>query len=221
MDKTNDYWTRFWADKTDPLHSASDDAYYDRLASELRLVLPENFSSVLEVGCGNGCLYQRLGFDRVSYRGIDYSPSMIRSFIHAYPGACVEVGDFRNFAADDGFDLIFSNGVMQYVTLAEFDRQLAFARRLLAPGGHVVHAGVLRASCRNALMSGELGRNQGSWLKRSLLFASEWMGVHRSMGYWYPIPEVRRLAEKNGFSASFLGSMLTPYRFHVVMQKLL
>lgn len=219
MTDTNDYWVRFWADKSDPLHSASDGAYYDRLASELRLVLPETFRSVLEIGCGNGCLYQRLGFDRVGYRGIDYSPSMIRSFNESFPGAKVEVADFRNFAADVELDLIFSHGVMQYVTLAEFDQQLAIARRLLVPGGHVVHAGVLRESCRDALMGGELWENQGNWLKRRLRVLGERLGIRRSMGHWYPIPEVRRIAKKHGFSAAFFGSVLYPYRFHVVMQK--
>jgi hypothetical protein len=32
---SHDYWTRFWQDKNDPLHSANHETYYDLMATEV------------------------------------------------------------------------------------------------------------------------------------------------------------------------------------------
>jgi SAM-dependent methyltransferase len=217
--KVDEHWSRFWATKSDPLHSSSEDHYYDCLGGELRLVLPDQFSSVLEVGCGNGCLYRRLGFDRVGYLGIDYSPAMIKAFEAAHPQAQVRLSDFRAVDGPKDLDLIFSHGVMQYIPPNEFDVEMEKAASLLRPGGHVVHAGVLRKSCRKAFMGGELAVVPDPWLKNRLRVLVEELGLRRSMGYWYSIPDVRKTALRHGFSARFFGSVLNPYRFHVVMRK--
>jgi cyclopropane fatty-acyl-phospholipid synthase-like methyltransferase len=220
MSGSDIYWSNFWADKADPLHSGNDDAYYDRLASELKIILPQKFSSVLEVGCGNGCFYERLGFDKTAYHGIDYSPAMIASFTANFPSASVAVKDFREYAGTLGLDLIFSHGVVQYITINEFDEQIARSRSLLQVGGYIVHAGVLRKSSRRAMMTGELWDNPGNPVKNGLRYLTELFGLRRTMGHWYSLPDVRKIARKHGFTAQFYGSLLYPYRFHVVMQKL-
>ena len=220
MSNSDAYWNEFWANKADPLHSGSDDAYYDQLASELRIILPNNFSSVFEVGCGNGCFYERLGFDKAAYHGIDYSPAMIASFAKNFPNASVAVQDFRDYAGTPGLDLIFSHGVVQYITISEFDEQIARSRNLLQNGGHIVHAGVLRKSSRRAMMTGELWDNPGNPIKNGLRYLTELLGLRRTMGHWYSLPQVRKIAHKHGFNAKFYGSLLYPYRFHVVMTKI-
>ena len=216
---SNDHWAEFWSNKTDPFHSSSDEHHYDRIAAEIRLVLPDRFTSVLEVGCGNGCLYERLGFDKVAYFGIDYSQSMIASFASAFPDANVSVADYRSYAAPSSFDLIFSHGVVQYLTIGELEEQIAKAAGQLKAGGYIVHTGVLRKSCRNALMGGELWAEPGNWVKNRLRVVAEAVGLRRSMGYWHAIPDVRRISQRHGFTSKFFGSLLHPYRFHVVMQK--
>ena len=220
MSTSDEYWVKFWAEKSDPLHTGNDDAYYDRLARELAIILPERFSSVLEIGCGNGCFYDRLGFDRVAYHGIDYSPAMIDHFADKFPGASVAVQDFRDYQGAPGLDLIFSHGVVQYVTIAEFDAQIARSAQLLVPGGHIVHAGVLRKSTRRAMNLGELWENPGNPIKNIARDIIETLGLRRAMGHWYSFQQVRKIAHKHGLTAKFYGSLLYPYRFHVVMQKI-
>jgi ubiquinone/menaquinone biosynthesis C-methylase UbiE len=80
------YWRNFWLDKADPMHRAGDEAHYDFMASELMVLLGQRpFNSVLEIGCGTGSLYKRLGFDKTSYTGVDFSPSMLSTFKQKYP----------------------------------------------------------------------------------------------------------------------------------------
>jgi SAM-dependent methyltransferase len=215
-----DQWQTFWDDKADPMTSGKSVADTDRLARELKIILPNQFSSVFEIGCGNGVLFESLGFDKVVYHGIDYSSAMIAAFKAQYPAANVEVMDFRNYEGIEGLDLIFSHGVVQYVPLPDFEIQIARSAKLLKRGGHVVHAGILRKSCRAALMGGELWEEPGNPVKNLLRITGESLGLRRSFGHWYDIPDVRRIAKKHGFSAQFFGSLFFPYRFHVVMQKL-
>jgi SAM-dependent methyltransferase len=220
MSDGKDKWKTFWKDKADPLTCGQGVANNDRLARELQILLPAGFSSVLEIGCGNGVLFEALGFDKVAYHGIDYSTAMIAAFQKQYPAASVSVTDFRHYEGTEGLDLIFSHGVVQYVPLADFEVQIARSAKLLKQGGHVVHAGILRKSCRAALMGGELWEEPGNPVKNLLRIAAESLGVRRSFGHWYDIPDVRRIAKKHGFSAQFFGSLFFPYRFHVVMKKL-
>jgi cyclopropane fatty-acyl-phospholipid synthase-like methyltransferase len=212
-------WREFWEQKDNPLHSSSDALYYDRLAAELRLILPVGFRSVLDVGCGNGVFFRRLGFDQVTYKGIDFSPAMIEKYKADYPEADVAVADVRAFKPGAGLDLIFSHGVVQNLTLAEFRDLCRRSFELLEPGGYAVHAGVLWNRMRTTIAIGDLSPKAPSLLFQILHFAGDRVGAIKSMGHWYSIRKVRKIATTLGFSVTFHGSVLYPYRFHVVMQK--
>lgn len=219
MNRDDKYWSDFWAEKADPLHSDSGEAYYDRLGDELRLVLPPGFASVLEIGCGNGVFYERLGFDRVQYHGLDYSPAMIESFRKRFPSASVSVSDLRDYEPAAGLDCIFSHGVVQYISPREFDIHLARAAELLVPGGHVVHCGILRRSLRWQFYNGEFMADRRPLLRNLATYASVMTRIRPSMGHWYSMPATRQAAERHGFTTTFYASLLYPYRFHAVMRK--
>jgi cyclopropane fatty-acyl-phospholipid synthase-like methyltransferase len=212
-------WHEFWEQKDNPLHSSSEASYYDRLAAELRLILPENFRSVLDVGCGNGVFFKRLGFDQVTYKGIDFSPAMIEKYKADFPEADVAVADVRDFKPEVGLDLIFSHGVVQNLTLAEFAALMKRSYELLGPNGHVVHAGVLWDRMRTTVALGDLSPVSPALIRKTTSFVLDRLGLRSSMGYWYSVRKVRRVANETGFSVTFHGSVLYPYRFHAVMQK--
>jgi cyclopropane fatty-acyl-phospholipid synthase-like methyltransferase len=213
------YWENFWANKNDPLHSASTDTYYDRLASELRLLLPQTFTSILDVGCGNGILYQRMGLDTKSYVGIDLSERMIATFKGLFPRADVHVGDMRQLPGGSKFDVIFSHGVIQYISPAEFGVMLAQSKELLTPSGQIIHAGVLWDRGRSIVESGVLQDHPLPLSKRMGNAILTRSGLKQGMGYWYSMRRVRQQAAELGMNTQFYGSLLYPYRFHAVFTR--
>jgi SAM-dependent methyltransferase len=209
-----DYWAQFWADKSDPLHSASDDAYYARLATELKLILPEQFTSVLDVGCGNGALYQRLGFDKAEYSG-----AMIDAFRAQFPEANVAVKDLRSIGSEGSYDLVFSHGVVQFIPLRDFADQISATVALLRPGGYIVHAGILWDAARWSVYSGGFLTEPGNALSNVIRYVAVRTGLRPSMGHWYSLSAIRSIAKRHGLNCSFTGSVLNPYRFHAILQK--
>lgn len=218
MSDSDDYWQKFWAEKSDPLTGGTAPDH-DLLHGELRLILPSKFSSVIEIGCGSGDMYEPLGFVDRRYHGLDFSPAMIDAFHTRYPEAQVEVRDLRDFEGADPVDLIFSHGVVQFISLADFAEQIARSATLLAPGGHIIHASALRKGCRDGLLAGELSDSSENPVKRNLRRIMEKLGLRHTMGFWYDIADVRKIAQRNGLKFQAFGSLFYPYRFHIVMQK--
>ena len=218
MSDNSDYWQKFWAEKSDPLTGGTAPDH-DLLHGELRLILPKEFNSVIEIGCGSGDMYEPLGFNSRRYHGLDFSPAMIEAFNARYPEAKVEVRDLRDFDGSEPVDLIFSHAVVQFISLADFAEQVARSARLLKPGGHIIHASALRKACRDAFLAGELLENMESPMKTLARRAMEKLGMRHTMGFWYDVAEVRGIAKKNGLKFQAFGSLFYPYRFHIVLQK--
>src|SRR5918996_5008609 len=79
-------WHPFWARQVTPQHREDTAAHYVRYGRELRLLLPERpIRKVLDIGCGNGALFEPLGFDRTDYTGVDFSESMLAVFARRHP----------------------------------------------------------------------------------------------------------------------------------------
>ncbi len=213
-----DIWADYWRDKKDPEHSASNEAYYDLMAAELRLILGDRtYDSVFEIGCGNGAFYERLGFDRAGYVGVDFSPAMLSVFREKYPGVNVETADARSYAPAAPVDLVFSNGVLQNFTSDEISRHLDAVLPVLKPGGQILHAAVPWDLLRYAYFSGAIhGRRHGR-LRHFLSYVASLTGVRRALGNWYSVDQMRTIADRHGLDATFYGSVLYPYRFSVSM----
>ncbi len=216
------YWKNYWIDKTDSMHRTGDEAHYDLLASELMVLLgPRPFESVLEIGCGAGALYKRLGFDKKSYTGVDFSPSMLSTFKQKYPDA--PVFPCENGAAYEPIepvDLIFSFGVIQSFALHELDIHLGIAARSLTPCGRILHAGSLWDVMRWSLYRGLFAKGKPTPFPRAVAsYLSVRLGLRRSLGTWYSFETMRKVAAKHGLSAYFFGSLALPYRFHAGFSK--
>jgi trans-aconitate methyltransferase len=216
-----DEWQEFWSTQTDPIHRASDEAYYDRYAQELRIVFgAEPFDSVIEVGCGNGVFYRRLGFDHARYKGYDYSPAMVEAFRTSFPAADVAIGALQGVAPEGAVDLVFSNGVLQYVSLDDVRRHLAAFRKAMTPNGRIVHASIpwkpLKAHFH---LDRLLPTERAMSTRKKVAVGLAVVGLRDDkIGRWYDTPELREIARAEGYEPTFFGSLHYPYRLHVAFR---
>lgn len=108
-----------------------------RTGEALLARLPESTPQVqLDLGCGTGlfipALQQR--FPGATTIGADLAPGMIAYARSHHPGVHWLLADAEDLPfADESFDLIFSNLMVQWCP--SLDRFLAEARRVLRPGG--------------------------------------------------------------------------------------
>jgi SAM-dependent methyltransferase len=220
MTKENEYWKSFWQSRSDPLHTDNSSDYYTRMAAELSLLLDvEDGCHVYEMACGSGTFYRRLGFDRTHYVGVDYSPAMIEAFKAAEPLVNVSVADVRNYSPPEKVDLIYSNGMLQYLSVADVEKMTEHCASYLNDGGSIVHAAVPWKALRWQLFSGGLALKPPSLARAMAIYIAEVTRFKPSLGTWFSLQTLRQIANKNGLTVSFYGSHYYPYRFHVKMTK--
>jgi len=96
--------------------------------------------TILDLGCGNGRLYELFKGRMVGYFGIDNSEKLIALAKNRYPGVSFQAGDALNLPfSDNFFDEIFSIAVLHHVPSKELRlRFLKEARRVLKPNGSLI-----------------------------------------------------------------------------------
>lgn len=218
-------WRSFWSMKTRPLHLQDTKEFYERLSLELRSAIGPlgTDDRVLELGCGGGHLHEYLGFDGVAYRGVDMSSSMLEKFSESYPGTELVEADAISYAEGGPYDLIFSLGLIQYFSRQDLRHHLLHVRSSLAPGARVIHAGVPWRFHRRLYRWGWAWgwRPVDLWSPRRLLrplfgFVRRVVAPRRqTMGHWWSLHEIDRIARKCGYLARFHGSVQYVYRFHI------
>ena len=107
---------------------------------------------ILDLGCGDGALTERLSAQGVSVVGVDSAPPMVAAA--RARGLDVRLADARSLSFEHEFDAVFSNAVLHWIP--DFTPVLAGVRRALRPDGRFVgefggHACV--AAVRTALMA--------------------------------------------------------------------
>jgi cyclopropane fatty-acyl-phospholipid synthase-like methyltransferase len=212
-------WKRFWDDKTVPLHTKDADDHYIPLSRELSILFDDaQPTRVLEIGCGNGALYRHLGFDRATiYKGVDFSPSMLDRFKELHPRANLIAAGGHAYQDDEQYDLIFSNGVVQYFDLAMLTEHFEHAAAMLSPHGKFVCASVPWKCFRSRYRKGEFRRKRLGIVWSIAGFVR--MILRDTIGAWFEWRDFERLAQKHGLTAKFYGSLHYPYRFHAVMSR--
>lgn len=214
-----DKWKLFWDKQSTPLHRFNTDEYYQQYASELRILFNHKApQSVLELGCGDGMLYKALGFDEIRYKGVDFSESMLNRFVSKYPTIEVECCDAYSYQDDKKYDLIFSNGVIQYFDFKMLDDHFSCATSMMGLDSLFVCASVPWKTLKVKYMTSELGPNSNKLKGRIAYILSPFL--KKTMGTWYSFSQIEKLANKHKMSATVYGSMHYPYRFHVVMKNI-
>lgn len=211
-------WKAFWADQSVPAWRYGDEAYYQMYAAELRVLyhglVPRR---VLELGCGDGALYAHLRFGQSDYKGVDFSASMLQAFRHKFPLANVECHDGHTYRDGNKYDLIFSNGLVQYLDARMLQEHIANAATMMAAESVLVCGSVPWRTRRWGYYSGRLEKPCAKRSGVTYLKALRHV-LADSVGYWYEPFDFCSLAARFGFSVEFFGSMVHLYRFHVVMR---
>jgi len=114
--------------------------------------LPQGrFRHVLEVGCAQGFLTERLAPLADRLVACDFSPKAVAEAQRHLAGApqveCC-VADIRGGFPGDDFDLALFSDVLYYLSKRETDGVLAEAANRIAPGGHILIANEWRAEAQ-------------------------------------------------------------------------
>ncbi len=124
--------------------------------------------SILEVGCGNGWLAEKLsGIGQ--YVGLDLAPAAVEAAKKRVPSADFVVADFHTWQAQDGsFDIVVMVDTIAY--FRDQDKAVARARSLLKPGGWLVLTTVNPFVYSRLSWVGPPGQGQvRKWLTRKTL----------------------------------------------------
>ena len=156
----------------------------------LALLAPQARERVLDLGCGDGALTERLVLAGCSVVGVDNSAAQIAGARTLGLDARVASGESLPFESE--FDAVFSNAALHWMRAADAVVQSVF--RALRPGGRLI---------------GELGgAGNVDTIRRALTAALERRGVNaESLDPWlFPTPQwYRHLLEHEGFE---VGTML-------------
>jgi malonyl-CoA O-methyltransferase len=115
------------------------------VAGKLAVKLPKQqcINNILEIGCGTGNFTSMLAarFPGAKIVALDFSPEMLTLARRKLQGPnlefiCAEGEQFLEDAREKSFDLVVSNGSLQWFT--HLDRSLHDISRILVPGGFIV-----------------------------------------------------------------------------------
>ncbi|HEY2545978.1 MAG TPA: oligosaccharide flippase family protein [Candidatus Acidoferrum sp.] len=217
---TAERFRKFWEDKKSPLHGTDSVEFYQNVAVELKSLFPrESSANVLEIGCGDGSLFQYLGLAGDKYTGVDFSPSLLELFRSRHPQLQLCCAEGSSFLESGGkYRLIFSHGVVQHFDREMLHRHFENARRMMNDDSFLVCASVLDKTRRHQY---DAGLQTKGTLPRMIRLGKS--TVSRAlgrdvMGYWYSKEEFARIANAHGLEASFSESPTFPYRFHATLR---
>ena len=105
------------------------------LAGEvLSLLAPRPGERILDLGCGDGALTQRIHQTGATVIGFDSSPEMVQAALER--GLDARLGDGAQLPFREEFEAVFSNAALHW--MRDQDAVLAGVRRALRPGGRFV-----------------------------------------------------------------------------------
>ncbi|MEM8697829.1 MAG: class I SAM-dependent methyltransferase [Pseudomonadota bacterium] len=98
------------------------------------LLDPQPGERILDLGCGDGVLTEKIAATGAEVLGVDASPDMVAAA--KARGLKAEIADAHNLALKGPFDAVFSNAAMHWMTGP--DAVLRGVARCLRPGGRLV-----------------------------------------------------------------------------------
>lgn len=161
----------------------------------LDLLQPQQGQRILDLGCGDGTLTEKLVQVGCEVVGVDASPEMVKAAkargINAY------VMDARELTFEQEFDAVFSNAVLHWVK--EPHLAVAGIARVLKPGGRFV---------------AEFGgKGNVKTIEDALIKVVGFFGVNgRKLSPWYyPAPEeYQAILEKHGLQVESIALIPRP-----------
>ena len=119
----------------DPHAYATHAAFVPALGNAaLELLAPRADERILDLGCGDGVLTEKLVAAGATVVGVDADPAMVAAAVAK--GLDARVGDGRRLAFEQEFDAVFSNAALHW--MGEPAPVVAGVFRALKPGGRFV-----------------------------------------------------------------------------------
>lgn len=173
-------------------------AYVVRLGEALLdFFKPRAGERVLDLGCGDGVLTEKIAAAGASVVGVDASPEMVAAA--KARGIDARRADARALGFERDFDAVFSNAVLHWIR--EPDAVIASVARVLRPGGRFV---------------GELGGHGNVAAVVVALVAALNRRGRDGVGaipWYFPTPEeYRERLEGGGFAVEYIKSFPRPTR---------
>jgi len=110
--------------------------YYQNYRSEMQPLLPENYSRVLEIGCGEGYFRNNLSLDH-EYWGVEPTPEIAQRAKERLDKVLIGTYDeVANHIPSAYFDLVICNDVIEHMT--DHDQFLQAIKSKMKPGGSLV-----------------------------------------------------------------------------------
>lgn len=145
---------------------------------------------VIDLGCGNGSLTQKLADMGADVLGIDASAEMIVLAKKTHPNLPFERADALEFSANPPVDAVFSNAVFHWIDAKDHPLLLSRVNRALRPGGVL------------ACEFGGKGNNVAIHAALKKIFAER--GLEYECPFYFPsIGEYAPLLERAGFKVEF------------------
>lgn len=218
MTLINNKWYNMWKDQETPLSREVDPDYRSRFTKEMLVLLGDvSGKSVLEFGCGDGLMYESYGFHKADYMGVDFSDRLLEKFKSRYPQVKLKQSSAEDFKIEQKFDIIFSCGMVQYLTPAKLERHVGHISKMLNKGGMVILASIPWKDARASFYRNDTAEQEERSLIRFILVYLK-STIINTMGHWYSMKCLRKIAKNNGFNFTFYGSLHYPYRIHMVLQ---
>lgn len=116
-------------------HYAENADFVPKLGGEvLKLLAPQAGQRILDLGCGDGALTERIAQTGANVLGIDASEEMVEAARQR--GLNARVIDGHQLPFDHEFDAVFSNAALHW--MLDPQKVLAGVKRALKPGGRFV-----------------------------------------------------------------------------------
>ena len=95
-------------------------------------------TTVLDLGCGNGALTQKLAEEGMLVLGMDASSDLLQIAREKHPGLSFWEGDATNFTLTEPVDVVFSNAVFHWIERKKQPDLLQCVYRSLNSNGQFV-----------------------------------------------------------------------------------
>jgi trans-aconitate methyltransferase len=158
------------------------------------LLAPQPHESILDIGCGDGALTERIAAAGARVVGVDGSPAFVEAA--RARGIDARLADAQQLTFEREFDAAFSNAALHWMPDAE--AVLAGVYRSLRPGGRFV---------------GEMGaQGNVAAIATAMLAALEACGLPCPPFPWFfPTPDAyRALLERAGFTVDSIAAFARP-----------
>ncbi len=163
--------------------------------------------SILDIGCGNGRLYQMFDGLSIRYTGVDQSEGLIEKARERFPEAEFVVASMVELPLPDAsFDLIYSIAAFHHLPTEELRLQaLGEMKRVLKPGGKIIMTNWNAQSnwAQTKVQKGDwtMGEDPDHFIVPWRNSKKEVKGLRH---YWLLTPEhLESLAEKVGFVVQY------------------